>query len=162
MGTEPQLGGADVLRGLDAPGQPSAEKQKKKTPKGSGGSGSGRKIKGLTLEQHRRALGDKVKGSINVEKWCIEARTHCEMLGVDLEVFRQLVEPHAASVVPAEFDSGTPVVVASVCGQGNAAAVFGASKVKGCTAGRGSWSADKMELVYLPQSEELRVWWTMR
>ena len=160
------MGAADVLMGLDAPPKEASATKKKKPPKGSvgqgGSSGNNKKINGLTLEQHRRALGDKVKGSINVEKWCIEARTHCEMSGVDAEVFRQLVEPHAESVVPTEFDSGTPVVVASVLGQGNAAAVFGASKVKGCTAGRGSWMADKMELVYLPQSKELRVWWTMR
>ena len=41
---------------------------------------------GKTLEQHRRAMGDRVKAKISVEKWCIEARTQATISDVEPEV----------------------------------------------------------------------------
>ena len=112
------------------------------------------------VPQHRRALGDAVKAQIRVEKWCIEARTHATTTCAP-EVFRALVVPHAADVTPAEFSDATPVVVAAVEGSASAAEVFGATKIKGGTR-LGSWQADRVELVYFPPSQQLRIWWTMR
>ena len=115
------------------------------------------KIGGKTLEQHRRALGDEVKKHINVEKWCIAARTHCTTT-CNPDVFRKLVVPNADQVTPAEFNHATPVVVANVTK--GAASIFGSTKLTGGTR-MGSWKADKMELVYFPSTQELRCWWTM-
>ena len=117
-----------------------------------------KKIGGQTLEQHRRTLGDAVKRGITVEKWCVAART-ATTTRCALEVFRALVVPHADRVTPAAFDAQTPVVVAAV--SKGAASIFGSTKLTGGTR-MGSWSADKMELVYFPGTNELRVWWTMR
>jgi hypothetical protein len=118
------------------------------------------KIAGQTLEQWRRAMGDAVKASIHVEKWCVEARTHCT---VDCapEVFRALVEPNAASVVPPTWHGATPVVVANLQGSSAIGEVFGHSKIKGSTR-MGGWSADRAELVYFPGEQRMRCWWTMR
>ena len=62
------------------------------------------KIGGMTVEQHRRALGDAVKSKISVEKWAVEAKTHCAITDVDAAVFEALVVPNAAKVTPADFD----------------------------------------------------------
>lgn len=119
-----------------------------------------KKVDGKTLEQHRRALGDECKANIHVEKWCIAARCHC-VTTCHPDVWRALVVPNADSVTPAgEFSEvSTPVIVASV--SRNASLIFGATKLTGGTR-MGSWHADKMELVYLPPTRELRIWWTMR
>ena len=114
-------------------------------------------IDGKSLEQHRRTLGDAVKAHISVEKWCIAARTHCST-HCELEVFQSLVVPNADSVTPEEFSEETPVVVAAL--SRGAADVFGSTKLTGGTR-MGSWSADKMELVFFPPTGELRCWWTM-
>ena len=98
-----------------------------------------------------------MKSHINVEQWCIAARTHC-VTKCELEVFRRLVVPNAVSVTPAEFSESTPVVVASV--KAGAANIFGTTKLTGGTR-LGSWSADKMELIFFPATKELRCWWTM-
>jgi len=119
------------------------------------------KVAGKTIEQWRRALGNDVKTQIKVEKWAIEARTHCVCQAVALEVFEELIVPNAASVIPAEFDSSTPVVVASIASTSAMAEIFGATKIKGGTR-MGSWSADKGELVFVPKDKELRIWWTMK
>ena len=112
------------------------------------------------LEMHRRALGDAVKAKIHVEKWCIGASCHCSTR-IALDVFRNLVVPNAADVTPAQFGMDTPVVVASIRGTSSAGEIFGKTKITGGTR-MGSWSADKMELVFFPPTGELRVWWTMR
>ena len=119
----------------------------------------GKKIAGKTLEQHRRALGDRVKGQIQVEKWCVSARTHCTIEDCDIDVFRALVVPNAESVTPESFNKDTPVVVASVAQ--HAANIFGSTKLTGGTR-LGSWRADEMELVYFPPTGKMRCWWTMR
>jgi len=118
-----------------------------------------KKVDGKTLEEHRRALGDVCKYNINVEKWCIAARCHC-VTTCHPDVWRALVVPNADSVTPAgEFSElSTPVIVASVSRHANL--IFGATKLTGGTR-MGSWHADKMELVYLPPTRELRIWWTM-
>lgn len=119
-------------------------------------SGKVPKIAGLTLEQHRRALGDMVKSNIHVQKWCIEARTHTKTT-MELDVFRELVVPNATKVVPAAFDASTDVVFASSNTPG---VICGSSKITGGTR-LGSWSADVMDFIYFPKSRELEVWWTM-
>lgn len=135
----------------DVVSEPPNAKRTKTTKKTSG------KIDGKTIEQHRRALGDQVKRAIKVEKWAVEARTAIESK-ISLAVFRELVVPHADSVVPPKFDATTPVVVASTKQMGE---IFGKSKIKGGTR-LGSWSADKGDLIFFPSSGELRVWWTMK
>jgi hypothetical protein len=91
----------------------------------------GKKIAGKTLEQHRRAMGDKVGAGIHVVQWCVAARTSCTIEGCNIDVFRALVVPNAKDATPSLFGSGAPVVVASVT-QG-AAAIFGSTKVTGGT-----------------------------
>ena len=118
------------------------------------------KIAGMTIEQHRRALGNQVKSKIKVEKWCIAPQCHCVMQ-CEIEVFRKLIVPNAQSVMPSTFDATTAVVVASIEGSEAAGAVFGYTKICGGTR-LGSWSANKMELIFFPRSKEMRVWWTMR
>lgn len=110
-------------------------------------------------EMQRRALGDAVKRSISVEKWCIAARCQCTT-HTTLDVFRNLICPNAADVTPATYDGATPVVVASVRGSAAAGEIFGKTKISGGTR-LGSWTANKMELVFFPPSGELRCWWTM-
>ncbi len=112
------------------------------------------------LEMHRRTLGDAVKARIHVEKWCIGASCHCTTQA-SLDVFRRLIVPNAADVTPVGFDADTPVVVASVRGTASAGEIFGKTKITGGTR-MGSWSANKMELVFFPPTGELRIWWTMR
>lgn len=143
----------------------SSSKMPKK--KASSAKNKGGKIAGKTLEQHRRAMGDVVKKQITVEKYCIEARTHCTIKDVEPEVFRKLILTNASSVVPDLDDTdeddmqSLPVIVASIKGSDNMAAIFGATKIKGGNR-MASWSADKGEIIYLPESKEMRVWWTMR
>ena len=69
------------------------------------------------------------------------------------------VQLQAEAVVPATADAHTPVVVASVLHRG-AVEIFGSTKLVGGTR-LGSWTANKMELVYFPPTGELRIWWTM-
>ncbi|GIQ82480.1 hypothetical protein KIPB_003629 [Kipferlia bialata] len=118
---------------------------------------SGTSIGGMTVEQHRRRLGDAVKGQIEVEKYCIAARCHCTV-DCDIEVFKALVVPNADTVLPSTFDTTSPVVVASVTG--NAHYIFGSTKLSGGTM-YGSWSANRMELVFIPSEKKMRIWWTM-
>jgi hypothetical protein len=118
------------------------------------------KIEGKTLEQHRRALGNEVKSKIQVEKWCVEAKTSIQTK-TSLAVFERLVVPNADSVVPALFDKTTPVVVCHVKNTQAMGEIFGHSKIKGGTR-MGSWSANKADFIFFPQSGELRVWWTMQ
>ena len=145
----------------------SDSKRRKITPanKSCSTTKKGAKIAGKTLEQHRRHMGDQVKANITVEKWCIEARTHCTLRDVEAQVFRQLFIPNASSVVPDidacdESLNSMPVIVASIQGTSSMAAIFGATKIKGGTR-LGSWSADKGECIYFPATKEMRVWWTM-
>ena len=75
------------------------------------------KIGGLTVEQHRRAMGDQVKSKLRVlggtGNYGIAASCHVSM-SCSLAVFRSLVVPNATKVTPAQFDSSTPVVLAQV------------------------------------------------
>jgi hypothetical protein len=127
-------------------------------PKATANKG-GNKIAGQTLEQHRRGFGDKIKQKIHVEKWCIEANTHCSM-ECDIEVFRALVAPHASKLSPSTFTNDTPVVVACIPNNASIGEIFGRSKISGGTR-LGSWSANKMDIIYFPETREMRCWWTM-
>jgi hypothetical protein len=55
------------------------------------------KIEGKTLDQHRRALGNEVKSKIQVEKFCVEAKTSIQTK-TSLAVFERIVVPNADSV----------------------------------------------------------------
>jgi hypothetical protein len=132
---------------------------KKQRVKGSGAKKKpGRMADGLTVEQHRRKLGDVVKARIRVEKWCVEATTHATTECTE-EVFRSVIVPHAV-VTPANFNSTTPVVSALVNGYDHIGEVCGRSKITGGTR-LGSWHARKMEFIYIPSTGELRIWWIM-
>lgn len=115
---------------------------------------------GKTIEQHRRTWGDAVKANIHVEKWCINAKTHCVIEDVEHSAFEELVLPNASSVVPANFNNKTPVVVASVTSTAAMGEIFGKSKISGGTR-MGSWHANKGEIVYFPPTRTMRVWWIM-
>jgi hypothetical protein len=131
---------------------------KKPAPKPK--AGSKLKSAGGGYEMQRRALGDAVKANISVEKWCIGARCHCTT-SATLDVFRNLIAPNAAEVTPATFDASTPVVVAAIRSSASAGEIFGKTKITGGTR-MGSWSANKMELVFFPPTGQLRCWWTMQ
>ena len=53
------------------------------------------------------------------------------------------------------------VVLAEVKGMNQASAIFGSTKLRAGTR-LGSWEVDKMDLVFRPKKEELRIWWTMK
>ena len=95
--------------------QKKAEEKKKPEPKAKKRRGG--KIDGLTVEQHRRAMGDQVKSKLRVlggsGNYGIAASCHVSM-SCSIEVFRSLVVPNATKVTPAQFDSSTPVVLAQV------------------------------------------------
>ena len=92
-----------------------AQEKKKPAPKPK--KQRGVKIDGLTVEQHRRAMGDQVKSKLRVlggsGNYGIAASCHVSM-SCSLAVFRSLVVPNATKVSPAQFDSSTPVVLAQV------------------------------------------------
>ena len=169
-------------------------KKKKVALKGAGGKATkgkaaakGARVDGLTVEQHRRALGDKVKAQISVlggrDNYGIAARCHA-LLPCSMAVFRALVLPNATKVVPAEFGPETEVVLAQLtstqqvsrdflvprrpCRGWNSrylilpqiAAIFGSTKIKGGTR-YGSWSATSMDIVFLPGEGVARAWWVM-
>ena len=50
---------------------------------------------------------------------------------------------------------GLPLLASAAAGE-----IFGKTKITGGTR-MGSWSANKMELVFFPPTGELRIWWTM-
>mmetsp|Transcript_6854 Transcript_6854/g.9040 ORF Transcript_6854/g.9040 Transcript_6854/m.9040 type:complete len:276 (+) Transcript_6854:59-886(+) len=136
----------------------SAKKRKVTANKSRTGKG---KICGLTVEQHRRKLGDKIKSKIQVEKWAIEAKTHVTIDEVHHEVFRKVVLPHATEVIPSDGDPFTAkVVVVTIEGSNSIGEVFGKTKIKGGTK-LGSWSANMMDIIYFPDTREMRCWWTM-
>merc|ERR1712080_357190 len=145
-------------RSIDDSESGTDEEKTKKTPKlgkKKKTSGTPGKIEGKTIEQHRRFLGDQVKSAIHVEKWAIEARTHV-VAECGYEVFKALVAPNCTKVFPEEYNASTEIVLGVVESTQEAAAIFGATKIKGGTR-LGSWSANKMELVFRPKERELRV-----
>ena len=92
------------------------------------------KIDGQAIEQHRRKYGDLVKSRINCEKYTISATTFLKSTTA-LEVFRELVVPHAQAT-PENFDSDTEVVVALLRNSQAFGEVVGISKIKGgCSSG---------------------------
>ena len=68
------------------------------------------------------------------------------------------VMPNSISVTPADFDSDTPVVVALATR--GASTIFGSTKLTGGTR-MGSWTANKMQLIYTPATQQMSCWWTM-
>ena len=125
----------------------------------------GGKIDGATVEQHRRYMGDQVKSKLRVlggtGNYGIAASCHVSM-SCSVALFRTLVVPNAAKVTPADFDSSSPVVLAQIDSTEQIGKIFGVSKIRDGTR-LGSWSASKMDLVFLPKeaSGQLRAWWTM-
>lgn len=113
----------------------------------------------MTLEQHRRRMGDKVVSKISMEKYAIAARCHCKV-EIDMDVFHKLVLPNADTVVPADITNNTPVVVALIRGKEAAGSIFEKTKIRGGNR-FATCNAEKMQLVYYPKKGKMRVWWTM-
>ena len=147
--------------------EPRKKKPKVKNNKSNSKSkkNQGDKIDGVTVEQHRRSMGDQVKSKLRVlggkGNYGIAANCHVSM-SCSVALFRTLVAPNATRIIPAEFDSSTPVVLAQVDSTQQIGKIFGVSKIRDGTR-LGSWSASKMDLVFLPKeaSGQLRAWWTM-
>ena len=142
------------------------------------GKKAGGKIGGLTLTQHKRMLGDKVKSQLEVAggsgNWHVKARCHVTT-HMTRQAFQAVIVPHVDQVIPTQVDEDTEVghgvdvvtivlfvkvVLAEVNSFEQAAAIFGSTKLKTGTR-MGSWGADKMDIVFKPRQEELRIWWTM-
>jgi len=139
---------------------PPAKKVKKSPkPTASGSKSKKKKVGGLTVEQHRRKLGDAVKQRLSMEKYCMKADCH-STVKLPLEMFREIVVPHACDVTPSHFDASTPVVVASVRGRQAAGEIFGKSKIRGGNRYE-QCEMEKAEIVYFPTKQKARIWWIM-
>ena len=73
---------------------------------------TGVKIDGLTVTQHKRMLGDKVKDKLVIAggrgNWHIKAQ--CQVISnMSTQAFKAVVLPHADSVTPDIFDKNTEV-----------------------------------------------------
>lgn len=137
-----------------------SRKTKTPTPKGpTKAKKPARSSTGMTIEQHRRKMGDAVKSRLSMEKYCMKADCHATV-DVPMDVFRNLVVPNAKSVVPEVFTGDTPVVVASIVGSLAAGEVFGKSKIKGGNRME-QREIEKVEFVYFPLRKKARIWWIM-
>jgi hypothetical protein len=148
-----------------APGATGPAKKRAVVPSASSASNKRPKkntpiLDAKTLNQHRRDLGSQMKKVIQVKRWSVEARTSMETT-ISLQVFQELIIPHANTVVPEIFDDTTPVVVASVTDGIELGQIFGKAKIKGGHRFE-TWSADKGDLIFYPPTGVLRVWWTMQ
>lgn len=79
---------------------------------------------------------------------------------MSLELFRTLIVPQAESILPADFDESSPVVVAHIDGSHELGEVFGKTKIKGGNR-YSTYTADKMDVVFIPGKKSARLWWTM-
>lgn len=70
------------------------------------------------------------------------------------------VVPNASSILPAAYSASSDVIVARLTGSDAIGEVFGRSKIKGGSR-MGSWTANRAEFVYYPQTGTADVWWTM-
>lgn len=114
---------------------------------------------GRTLEQARRALGDRTKARTNFEKWAVAAETHVTVDMTD-ELFRLLIAPNA-TVTPPKHGPDTPVVVAEISGFEDGAAIFGASKIRAGSR-MGTFSFNRGIVCYFPARGKASVWWTVQ
>jgi len=118
---------------------------------------------GLELAPHRKVMGNMVQAKINVlggpDKYGVAADCHLTV-NCTLAVFRTLVVPHAARVLPKNFNKDTAVILAQAVNSSQITSIFGPAKVR-VLRGSYSWVAIKMDLVFLPSSGELRMWWVM-
>jgi len=118
---------------------------------------------GLEMAPHRRVMGNMVQAKINVlggpDKYGVAAECHLTV-NCSLAVFRTLVVPHAARVLPKNFNKDTAVILAQAVNSSQITSIFGPAKVR-VLRGSYSWVATKMDLVYLPSAGELRMWWVM-
>jgi len=117
------------------------------------------KVGGLTLEQHRRKMGDAVKSRLSMEKYCMKADCHATV-DIPIEVFKQLVVPHASTLTPETFTISTPVVVALIKGREAAGEVFGKSKIRGGNKYE-QCEMEKCDIVFFPAAGKARLWWIM-
>jgi len=118
---------------------------------------------GLEMAPHRRVMGNMVQAKINVlggpDKYGVAAECHLTV-NCSLAVFRTLIVPHAARVLPKAFNKDTAVILAQAVNSSQITSIFGPAKVR-VLRGSYSWVATKMDLVYLPSTGELRMWWVM-
>jgi len=117
------------------------------------------KIDGFTVEQWRRQLGNEAKSTISFQKWTIAAQTHFVHTFTS-DAFRALIVPHADEVYPKEFNANTPIIMASTHTKAKAGEIMGSSKLTGGSR-YGTWSARKVDYIYVAEKKELRVWFTM-
>jgi len=133
-------------------------------------AGKRARLVGLAMEPHRLAMGDLLRSRIKVvggqEGWGVAAHCHATM-ACSLAVFQAVVAPHVNKVCPKKFDMTTPVILAQLACSRQIAAVFGAGRVQGSRRRRSAnspprtWTATRMDLVYLPRERQLRAWWIM-
>ena len=79
--------------------------------------------------------------------------------------FVDLILPEATNIFPPTFNKeeieNYPVVVVNVKGSDKIGNIFGKTKITGGTR-LGSWDADNMDIIYCPDTQNMRCWWTMR
>lgn len=138
---------------LEREGPASPPKKKRKPSKKSN------HVDGFTVEQWRRQLGNGAKKTISFQKWGIHAQTHFTNPFTS-EAFRALIVPHADEYYPKDFTANTPVIMASTFSNSKAGDIMGSSKLSGGSR-YGSWSATKVDYIYVAAKKELRVWFTM-
>ena len=148
------------LLGLGVPelGAPPKKKQAKKPVAEKKPRGKVIKIDGLTIEQHRRKMGDSVKASISCDKYTIAARTHTT-IECSFELFEALVIPNCLGTTPSKYSAKSEVIVCRAQTQG-IAEMFGATKVKGGNR-YSTFTANNMDLIFYPSTNRIDVWWTM-
>lgn len=119
------------------------------------------KIDGKTVEQHRRAFGDKFKEQINFAKYANTPACNVN-IACSVDIFRGLIAPHASKLIPRKFDENTPVVVAELKTPEKVSKVFGHIG-GGMFKGRyiGGQKIRRCDVVFLPSQKQVRVWWTM-
>jgi len=118
---------------------------------------------GLELAPHRKVMGNMVQAKINVlggpNQYGVAAECHLTV-NCSLAVFRTVIVPYVARVIPKTFNKDTAVILAQAVNSSQITSMFGLAKVRvlrGCY----SWVATKMDLVYSPSTGELRLWWVM-
>ena len=135
------------------------KRKKLKTTKTKGSKSKKIRVDGLTLEQHRRKMGDAVKSMLSMEKYCMKAECHTT-IDIAMEVFKELVVPNSSRLTPETFTTTTPVVVALIKGPEAAGKIFGKTKIRGGNRYE-QCEMEKCDIVFFPPSGEARIWWVM-
>lgn len=103
---------------------------------------------------YRTRLKNAIQKAIDVKKGIVLPCTHVK-LKMPLDACRALLIPHASSVTPASFDSSSAVIFASLKGADAVQRACGEIKSPG------KWHVQDMEVILVPATTEMSVWWTM-